>query len=1048
MSIAVGNTKFNMWRCSSRSRSRSSRIMLLLGVVFSMSAVVEAIFADEVGKFDFLVATAGHGGRGGVSQASFSTSDNNANDEGVIVTSGSDSCYVSGRNVTDGSLLWRRNSCSSSSSQNDDGNNEMISSATMKNKVVATLDSSGVLRGWTGLAGEFLFDSNVVWMSSSSSTFEPKLIPVPMVGTETSKEAIVVIASNLANGNGDLFSFHSDITGESLLQNNDIPIDVERLLNLAKVRSNIPSSSSSRKGKAQIISISSTENTVAVLIGWVFSAQDGSGDETVTSLSNLAIAEFAFYKNGSVHQIGKSHAIKQNFPSAIISSTIKLTNSDGKLSMIGAIDGDDNKKSMITVFGLGGAYNTSFKLSPLPSDWLNIVSTTVINSPTVSVSGVNQDGSNEVRLFLVSSDTTNVTPIDSFATGGTIITGFHSCNSSTSNDFALTRSAKGLTLSALNNMVPTSTISLENILDTSTHGEISNMYVHCTSTANNVFITTTGGTSAMVNISPSSTSIQSSWVQEESLASITNTVFLDRSSLNAADDDDEENYDISVSHRLALQIESLKSFLTDFSHSKLLELFSSSSNESRYERDFHFGFAKVAVMLSASTGRLFGLDSLKRTDAVGTSSLLWSLLLNPNAIDHKLVHGGVSSSSGVDGGGSNHGTNELLILSTLPDNQLEYKCIDGIHGRVHSSGLISKVLPVSQIIPVRTLTHGKEHSGCKQIAVLLYGDGSVDIVPDNAHSINAVKEVVNSGSRNGFYAHSVDKLTGIFSSYKIVSQENEGPLNAERLGETLFKGEKILKVTYPQRGEVVTSPATILGDDSLLLKFLNPHLVVVVTYGSSEEAEETFDPFESALLSETSGSGKTSRAGENSTPKKKPLGATKPGESAPKPTKTQPPRPNLFINLVDSVSSKILHRVSHSHASDSHPIPVTISENWIIYTYFNTETKRTDVGVLTLHEGMIEKYGITAFHSHVEQEFEFSSFASEKPIVLSKVYTLGQPKAVTALGVTQTSRGISSKHVLFALGSNQILSVDRRWLDPRRPGGEPKQSEKVEGLQR
>jgi len=192
--------------------------------------------------------------------------------------------------------------------------------------------------------------------------------------------------------------------------------------------------------------------------------------------------------------------------------------------------------------------------------------------------------------------------------------------------------------------------------------------------------------------------------------------------------------------------------------------------------------------------------------------------------------------------------------------------------------------------------------------------------------------------------------------------------------------------------------------------------------------------------------GKTIKVGDKSDTKKKPLGVTNPGDSTT--AKHQPSTSNLFINVVDSVSSKILFRNSHSHASSTDPIPVIISENWIIYAYFNTETKRTDIGVLTLHEGMIDKYGITAFHSQVEQELQFSSFSSEKPIVLSKVYNLGQPKAVTTLGITQSARGISSKHVLFALGSSQILSVDRRWLDPRRPSGEPKKSEKIEGLQR
>jgi hypothetical protein len=94
---------------------------------------------------------------------------------------------------------------------------------------------------------------------------------------------------------------------------------------------------------------------------------------------------------------------------------------------------------------------------------------------------------------------------------------------------------------------------------------------------------------------------------------------------------------------------------------------------------------------------------------------------------------------------------------------------------------------------------------------------------------------------------------------------------------------------------------------------------------------------------------------------------------------------------------------------------------------------------------MIDKNGITAFSSP-EQEITFSSLESAKPIVLSK--TFGLSKAVTALGVTTTRAGISSKQFLFATANDQVIFIDRRLLDPRRPSGALKESEKMEGLLR
>jgi hypothetical protein len=122
-----------------------------------------------------------------------------------------------------------------------------------------------------------------------------------------------------------------------------------------------------------------------------------------------------------------------------------------------------------------------------------------------------------------------------------------------------------------------------------------------------------------------------------------------------------------------------------------------------------------------------------------------------------------------------------------------------------------------------------------------------------------------------------------------------------------------------------------------------------------------------------------------------------------------------------------------------------ISENWVIYAFFNEKIRRTELGVLTLYEGMIDKKGLTAFTSP-EQALSFSSLEARdaKPVVLTKTYVV--PKPLTALGITSTKGGISPRHVLLASDDDKLMSVPLMMLEPRRPTGDLKDYEKQEGL--
>ena len=307
---------------------------------------------------------------------------------------------------------------------------------------------------------------------------------------------------------------------------------------------------------------------------------------------------------------------------------------------------------------------------------------------------------------------------------------------------------------------------------------------------------------------------------------------------------------------------------------------------------------------------------------------------------------------------------------------------------------------------------------------------TISVIPGDENGKDAVREHIRA-NKNGLYTHVVDRDTSVVQSFEIVEQNSS--FSAKLVGRTDFPGEQVVKVAYPHRDEVVQAPCHILGDDSLLLKYLNPHLAVIVTMSDGESDGSKPDELSLALHSVNSGG------------KRKPAGATPPGETMPVEPKAAEDAPNLFVNVVDTVSGRVLHRASHSNASPKKNISVLISENWIFYTFFNEKIRRTEIGVLTLYEGMIDRNGLTAFH-RPEQALTFSSLEAResKPVVLAKTYVL--PKPITAMGITSTRGGITTRQVIFATGDDRLMTVPRQLLEPRRPTGDVKESEKLEGL--
>eukprot|EP00977_Amphora_coffeiformis_P003499 scaffold655_cov162-Amphora_coffeaeformis.AAC.20 len=522
--------------------------------------------------------------------------------------------------------------------------------------------------------------------------------------------------------------------------------------------------------------------------------------------------------------------------------------------------------------------------------------------------------------------------------------------------------------------------------------------ISCTADSASFFVATERGTSIMVEVSGGKASIK--WSVEEGLGAVDAAILMDASSTVDNVDQAEGEKLLTLSSRIQSQVEDM------------INLFTGKSVG--HGRDQFFGFVKVAIMLSSKVNRLYGMETI----AESRSSLRYKIDL-PDAKWHKIIRGNTNALSSLHGiGGGTHARDMLVVSYSDEPKGIHWKCLDGVTGVESGSSFVSLGSPIVQILPLTS------HLSCRQSAALILEDNSVVFVPEDEGTKNdAIQHLSNSP--NGLYSHTVNKEKGTVESLLVEPQGSQ--VGVLSMGTTSFPEEKIVTVAYPDREEVIQSPCSALGDQSLLLKYINPHLFVVVTTSSMTDE----DPYASLMKA-------------NKEQKRKPTGVTPPTGVEPA---AIPPeeRPNLFINVVDSVSGRVIHRASHASASLKPTPSVVVSENWIIYSFASEKTRRTEIGVLSLYEGMIDSKGLTAF-STPERTTAFSSVDAKeaKPVVLSKTYSM--VKAITALGISATGGGISGRRLLAATLSGQIFGVDRKMLEPRRPLSKLKDTEQKEGL--
>jgi hypothetical protein len=206
------------------------------------------------------------------------------------------------------------------------------------------------------------------------------------------------------------------------------------------------------------------------------------------------------------------------------------------------------------------------------------------------------------------------------------------------------------------------------------------------------------------------------------------------------------------------------------------------------------------------------------------------------------------------------------------------------------------------------------------------------------------------------------------------------------------RGERVIHATSRPAHDPAASIGKVLGNRSVLYKYLNPNLALVTTVG---ENMATF-------------------------------------------------------YLLDAVSGKVLHSSIQTGVDTTQPITSVLSENWFAYSLWadvtdTAESKGYQLVVSELYESPIPNdrgpLGSASNYSSLR-----GADAPPRPYVVSQSFIIPEP--ISHMAVTQTRQGITTRQLLCTLPlSNAIIGIPRPVLDPRRPvGRDPTPGEVEEGL--
>ncbi|CAN6721388.1 unnamed protein product [Malus baccata var. baccata] len=414
-----------------------------------------------------------------------------------------------------------------------------------------------------------------------------------------------------------------------------------------------------------------------------------------------------------------------------------------------------------------------------------------------------------------------------------------------------------------------------------------------------------------------------------------------------------------------------------------------SFEKSKLTRD-HNGFRKLLIVLTRA-GKLFALHT-------GYGQVVWSLLLPtlrksetceyPTGL--KIYQWQVPHHHALDENPS------VLIVGRCGQSSEApgvLSIVDAYTGKEINS--MAPAHSIVQVIPL-PFTDSTE----QRLHLLIDANQCGHLYPRTSDAIDIFQREFTN-----IYWYSVEADNDIIKGHAL-----KGTCNQEAVDDYCFESKDIWSIVFPsdsekiiatvtrKLSEVVHTQAKVIADSEVMYKYISKNLLFVATVAPKGSGE---------------------------------IGTATPEESW------------LTVYLIDTVTGRILHRMTH-HGSQG-PVHAVFSENWVVYHYFNLRAHRYEMSVIEIYDQsradnkdvlklVLGKHNLTS---------PISSYF--RPEVVTKSQSYYFTYSVKAIAVTLTAKGITSKQLLIGTINDQVLALDKRYLDPRRSLN-PTQAEKEEGI--
>ncbi|KAH6825368.1 catalytics protein [Perilla frutescens var. hirtella] len=414
-----------------------------------------------------------------------------------------------------------------------------------------------------------------------------------------------------------------------------------------------------------------------------------------------------------------------------------------------------------------------------------------------------------------------------------------------------------------------------------------------------------------------------------------------------------------------------------------------SSGKSKMTRDRN-GFRKLLIVLTRA-GKLFALHT-------GDGRVVWSLLLNslrksetcqnPRGISlHQWQdphhHALDQNPSVLIVGRCGHSLDSAGVLSIVD----AYTGEERNHmGPIHS---IAHIIPLS-------LTDSVE----QRLHLLLDANRRAHLYPRTAEALGIFQRELGN-----IYWYSAEPDNGILRGHGVqkncvLEVEDNFCFDTRDLWSIVFpsESEKIAATATRSLNEVVHTQAKVTADQEVMYKYTSKNLLFLATVSPKAVG---------------------------------PIGSVTPDESS------------LVVYVIDTVTGRILHRMTH-HGSVG-PVHAVFSENWVVYHYFNLRAHRYEMSVIEIYDQARAENKDVLKLVLGTHNLTSPITAYSRPEVFTKSQSYFFAHSLKTMAVTSTAKGITSKQVLLGTIGDQVLALDKRFVDPRRTVN-PTQAEKEEGI--